>query len=186
MSEPDAFDRWLGDDVGFAEALGQFAMRFAVLEHQMNEVIRELLGLEPAPGAILTSAIQSVSLRLDILEALLDGLKIKGPVGDIRKALATTRSLNGLRNHLLHDRWDTISFNSGEEPLFKKLRYVKEPAKGRKKGNPPFKSLDLKYSKSEVRKSALECWALARRVHKVRKELVVERGEKLADDEAKG
>lgn len=160
--DPDDFDIWLGSEMAFATAIGQFTMRFATLEYQINEAIRLLLGLGKEPGHVLTSAIQSFSLRLDILEALLDGLKTP-PFAEegLRKAASEARRLNGIRNSLLHDNWSAISV-AGEGTSFQKKRYVKESQKNRKKGLPPFKSQDVQFNQAQVRQHALECWREAR------------------------
>lgn len=155
---PDQFDIWLGSEMTFATAIGQFAMRFAVLEFQINEAIRLLLKLGEEPGQVLTSAIQSFSLRLDILLALLDGLKTP-PFAEegLRKGVAEARRLNGVRNALLHDRWTGI-IHDEDGTGFQKKRYVKE----KRKRGAPFKLQDLRYSEKQVREYGSDCWKAAR------------------------
>lgn len=163
--EPDMFDLWLGKEATFATAVGQFAMRFAVFEHSINEAIREMLALEEAPGGILTSAIQSFSLRLDILEALLDGLPLDAKCEkELRHAVKQARELNGVRNSLLHDRWTSIFMVGGLPTTFKKKRFVKEGSKGRKRGLPPFKSQNLEFSEAEVLELGRRCFLEARKL----------------------
>jgi hypothetical protein len=98
-----------------AQAIGSFAMNFAILEKQVNHSIGVLLRIPTTSMVeLLTAAIRNVSTRLDILQSLVNGCKMsKRLPSDLLSSITEIRELNSDRNGLLHGNW------SGYSPLTK-------------------------------------------------------------------
>ncbi len=103
----------------FALAIGEFSFEFALLESLVNRLIHKLLGLDWDSGEALTSAIISISARIDILTNLAHKLEIAEPFRvQILAAVDEAVDFNAYRNWLLHDPWQGFGM-SAADPAWK-------------------------------------------------------------------
>lgn len=126
-----------------AAALGMFSIEFAEMEHWFDESIRHLLGLPRTAGAVLTGAIFSITVKLNIFEALVLGLPMKD---ETRNSLIAQhekiKCLNGSRNWLLHNPWHG-TFTTGED-LTERHHKTKMNVKTRRLQNKNFSIDEIK------------------------------------------
>ena len=90
-----------------AEEVGLFAIEFVHLEKQFDHAIGVFLRIPYAGLAtILTSAINSVTTRLNILQSLVNGCRMtKRMRAELNMCVVKIRELNTYRNWLLHNSW---------------------------------------------------------------------------------
>lgn len=91
-------------------------MNFVILENQVNHAVGVFLSLPTVKmRQLLTSAIHSVSTRLDILQSLVNGCRMTKQLRvDLNACVKQVRELNGYRNWLLHDAWIGYNEATGE------------------------------------------------------------------------
>lgn len=93
-------------DTYHAAAIGMIISAWAGLEYQIDEVIWGLAGLEPEPGACLTSQFPTVVTRINALIALarvqqVSAERINKLNGFRKRAIGLSES----RNRIVHDPW---------------------------------------------------------------------------------
>ena len=132
-----------------AQAIGVFSMRFAHLEGHLDWANTILLGTTEGRGRVLMAAIQSVSTRLNVLSALIVGIKMEEPVRTrLRECAKEIDRLNTYRNQLLHNRW-----SGWNGKAFSKI-WTKTGRRGAKWQH-------RMYTEDEVRAEAEKCTACA-------------------------
>ena len=90
-----------------SNAIGVFCIEFAFLEKYINWGIEVLLPLHSKKKAdLLLGPIRSVDTRLDILESLVNGIKMDLAIRvELLSFIKSCRELNTYRNWLLHGQW---------------------------------------------------------------------------------
>ena len=89
-----------------AEEIGQLVCAWARVEHEIDEAIWKLAGVEENPGACMTAQISNVARRFDALFALAR-LRQTPPelLRDLEKVKNEALKLAALRNRVVHDPW---------------------------------------------------------------------------------
>jgi hypothetical protein len=102
--DDDVLLPWL--DIDHAAAIGRLVSTWAHLEHEIDQLVWTLAGVEENPGACLTAQLSTVARRLDALISLLklhstDDLIIR----KVAKFKGRTIELAEKRNRVVHDPW---------------------------------------------------------------------------------
>lgn len=93
-------------DTYVAAAIGRTIAAWAIFEHSINELIWTLAGVEPDPGACITSQLTTVARRMDALLALARLNKVgDSTIGKLNKFRQKANVLAEKRNRLAHDPW---------------------------------------------------------------------------------
>lgn len=105
--------------------VGEYAVRFALLEDATTNAINSLLRLTETEGQILESIMRDFGSRIKLLHALITissastKLKLVG-----NKVCSILRSANSDRNNLLHDLWN--GYYTDTKGLNKKRYIIKD------------------------------------------------------------
>jgi hypothetical protein len=107
MSSEEPDDLLLGYlDTYVAAAIGRVVASWAILEHEIDQLIWELAGLEKEQGACITSQLTSVARRIDALVSLARLRKIGAPtIAKFNKFRQRAGALAEKRNRVAHDPW---------------------------------------------------------------------------------
>lgn len=107
------------DDSWIHQEIGKIAAGWARLEHALDLIISDLLGLEHRISACVTSQILGVHYRVSAIVALAEALKLeKDLISKIRVFGVCCEGPQAERNRFVHDPWH-IEAMSGDVAQFK-------------------------------------------------------------------
>lgn len=114
-------------ELAFAQAVGLFTMRFGKLEADTNIAIGDFLGLKTMNlTTMLTSAIQSVRTRLNILSSLVHGSRMSDELrAKLIKCVKEIEELRISRNWLLHEPFHPGLLSQGGDETTEHREWIK-------------------------------------------------------------
>ena len=159
----------------FAQAIGIFTMRFSKLEADMNHAIGDFLGLHTMNlTAMLTSAIRSVTTRINILSSLAHGSRMSDELKtQLLDCVKEIGDRNTYRNWLLHEPFHPGMLKRSDD----ESADLKEWTKIRARTDEKFRYQEKDFTADQILEEAKLCGPLGTKIISLTRRYCGERDE---------